>query len=131
MENIKLNFALVCDYAFFSDKSKLNIIGIFQSIIQSQFPHTHQQMFVVTNVSFKEDRTYVQKIRLIKSDTNTDIMTPLEFKADVKKPPNKTKAELGIVAQLNAVKFPQAGEYKFLIEIDGKVVEELILNVGI
>jgi hypothetical protein len=51
MANPKLNFAHICDYAFFGEAGKVNIIGIFKNITVLKLPAVHPQMFIVTNIT--------------------------------------------------------------------------------
>lgn len=129
MENIKLNFAVLCDYAFFSDSSKPNIIGIFQNIVAPNFPYKHPQMFIVTNVSFQAEGKYKEVVRLISKKTGVDILPPLEFDLDVKKISGKDTTEVGIVGQINEISFPEQGEYCFRIEMNNELLSEIPLSV--
>jgi len=62
MENVKLNFAHICDYASFSEGGKLNISGIFKNVNSAEFPITLSQMFIVVNILVDTAGTYEETI---------------------------------------------------------------------
>jgi hypothetical protein len=128
-ENIKLNFAILCDYAFFSEGGKLNIIGIFKNISPVSFPYSHPQMFVTTNILVKTDGEHNEIIKLVRDGDEVDIMEPLNIKLNVLRD-RKDSAELGFLGQLNGIKFEKEGKYIFKIYMDGVIIGEIPLEVS-
>lgn len=126
MDEIKTNFAFICDYASFSEGAKLNILGIFSNINTVKIPITQPQLYFVANLSFKQIGLYKVAVRL-QSPSREDIIKPLEFDASIK---SSLTNEFGILAQINAVSFSTEGKYVFRVFVDDKLVREVPLTVN-
>jgi hypothetical protein len=126
MENVKLNFAHICDYASFGEGGKLNILGIFKNINAAKFPVIHPQMFIVANILVDTAGTYKEIIKLVREEDGIEIITPFEFNITA----NKANAELGVFGQINAVKFDKEGIYKFKIYVNDNLIKEISLIVN-
>src|SRR3989338_7304339 len=118
----KLNFIHVCDYASMSEGGKVNILGIFKNIFGQNFPVTHTQLYVVSNVSVANSGTYKQKLKLI-DDNNKEIISLQPFSSNVVLGKDGT-AEVGLIANLTALTFPKSGVYKFVLDINEVKVAE-------
>jgi hypothetical protein len=130
-DDIKLNFLHICDYASFGDGGKLNILGIFKNINAPKFPVVHPQLFVVTNVNIAKSGNFKETIRIIDEDNNDIMVSPLEFKLSSTEGLKKDgKAELGVVAQVNNLRFSKTGDYKVQVYIDNKLVGQTPLMVS-
>ena len=128
MENIRLNFAFLCDSAFLSEGDKLNIVGIFKNINGILLPIQHPQMFIVTNISIKKEGNYKEQIKIVYSVDKKEIITPLEFNFSAKGIGEK---EFGVLTRLNNIKFDRAGLYKIQIFINDTMLKELPLTINI
>lgn len=126
MENVKLNFAHVCDYASFGEGGKLNIVGIFKSINTVKFPVIHPQMFIVVNITTDSAGTYREIIKFIREEDGIEIIKPLEFNITA----NKDNSELGVLGQINTVKFDKDGVYKFKVYVNDSLIKEIPLIVN-
>jgi hypothetical protein len=127
MENGKLNFLHICDYASFSEGGKLNILGIFENINAPSIPYAHPQMFIVSNVSFKKSGN-IKKVIKIVSDDNIEI-AKLEFSVNVKIPADKKTANIGVAGQLNGTRFEKFGKYKIQVFINDKLIGENEISI--
>lgn len=125
MAEPKLNFAHLCDYAFFSDMGKLNIMGIFKSINAQKFPAVHPQMFVVTNISIEKGKSYEGKIKLKKKSDGKQIGEPIIINFSLPFSGGDLKAEISFIGQVNGVSFDEAGEYFFEIYVGETLIGEL------
>ena len=126
MENVKLNFAHICDYASISEGGKLNVSGIFKSINVVKFPAIHLQMFIVVNIIVDTAGTYKETIKFIKESDGIEIIKPLEFNLVT----NKGNSELGVFGQISNVKFNEEGIYKFKIYVNDNLIKEIPLVVN-
>ena len=48
---MKLQYALLCDYAFLSVDRKVNIIGVFETISAQKFPVSHPKFVIVGSIT--------------------------------------------------------------------------------
>jgi len=127
MSNIKLNFIHICDYASLADGEKLNVMGIFKNIFGFQLPIIHLQMFIVSNITVSEIREYIQTLRLVNS-SGVDIISPIKLSSSVI---NENNKDIGLLIQLNSVKFEKEGEYRFILDVNGEKVGEVPLLVSL
>ena len=124
MENIRLNFAHICENAFLSQDGKINIIGDFDRIsIKRQIPEAPLffSFYVVTNFTVDPDKQYTQEILLINTINGSEIAKQ-KVEQDIK------NEKIGIIAQFN-VQFPSEGLYKIVIKLNGSLYNELPLKV--
>ena len=128
MENIKSNFAFLCDMAFFSEGGKLNIIGVFKNIFGHKLPIVHPQMYIVSSVSIKGDGNYEEVVKIIKLKDNVEIVSPLKFNLAVK---GGQGAEFGIIGQLANIKFEEAGQYEIQIFINDEMIKKIPFSITI
>lgn len=127
MKNIKLNFGFVCDYAFFSEGQKLNIIGTFKNISVSSVPAKHSQMFIVTNASVDESGDYEQVLKLVREEDGVELNN-IKINLTVNKVGDEP-AELGFLGQLNDLVFEKEGKYSFKLFINGDLIGEVPLQI--
>jgi len=128
MENIKSNFAFLCDQAFFSEGGKLNVIGIFKNINGKNPPIVHPQMFIVSSVYLKGAGKYEKEIKIIRMRDNFELVSPLKFYLVVE---GDQEAEFGVVGQLANVKFDEAGDYEVQILVNSKLINKIPFKVSI
>lgn len=126
MENVKLNFVHICDYASFSEGRKLNILGIFKNINAVKFPVIHPQMFIVVNITVNTAGAYKEVIKFIREEDDVEIIKPLEFNITA----NKGNSEFGVFGQINSVKFDKDGIYKFKVYVNDNLIQEIPLIVN-
>lgn len=126
--NAKLNYVHVCDYASFSDNGKINILGIFESIMAKKLPAIHPQMFIVSNISIGDNGNHEKVIKILSQD-NIEI-SKLNFQLNnIKIPTGKKYLEFGVMGQMNGVKFDNYGTYKIQVLINGVIIGEKELNI--
>src|SRR3990167_2750192 len=107
MNDLKLDFAIICDNAFLDANGKLNINGVFDTIKSTGFPAAHKNMSIVIKMKMPEGLyNEIVKIKKDKSGTHQFIQ---HF--------------------INTI-FPEAGDYAVEIHINGNLIEtsKLILE---
>lgn len=115
MADVKLNYVIIADNAFFSQENNtLNIIGIFDRIAVKDFPALHSKLSIVTSCSGPK-ATYEQKLILKRSDGTGPAM---ELKGEVKILEEGQKAQL--IANIISIPLISKGEYRVNVEINGK-----------
>ncbi len=122
----KLNFAHVCENAFLSRDSKVNIIGDFDQIVTTKKISPEDPLlyrfYVVTNFSVESEKKYTQEIFLINTANNNEIIGK-------KIEQNSGKdGKIGLILNLDA-KFSEAGLYKIVIKLDCVLYNEIQLKV--
>ena len=111
MENVKLNFVIVCDNAFIAQGSNsLNIIGVFDRIGAQQFPVMFPRLYVVTNFSGTPG-SYTQRI-VFRAKKNDEIIAKLESSGIVIA---GTGQKAQFIGSFFGLSFPEKDEY--IIEV--------------
>lgn len=128
---MKLNFGFICDYASFGEAGKLNILGIFKNINGSSLPLVHPQLYVVVNVMIDKPGNHKEVIKLVAKEDGREIISPLEFNLSAPADATGKKIELGVMGQINNIKFEKAGEYIFKVLVNNEIVGEIPLTVHI
>ena len=126
---MKVQLAVVADFANISVEGKLNVMGVFNGIYAEQVPTTHLKMHLVMQYLIEgADRDKTRHIVIKLHDTHNVDLLGLEgsqrFPAD---------APLGVavpqIVELNFVRFDEFGEYRFSIEIDEHEVASIPFRV--
>lgn len=116
MENVKLNFVIVCDNAFMAQISNtLNIIGVFDKIEAKDFPAIYPRLFVVTNVS-GDPGVYMQKI-VFRGKQSNKIIAKLEAQLMI----NGVGQKAQFVGSFFGLTFPEKDEYLVEVYINDKL----------
>jgi hypothetical protein len=107
MAEIKVNYALLCDYAFLTAEKKPAIIGVFKNISAAEFPVTYPKFFVVANLEFFDINGSVEIEFSIKDGTGTDVLAPLVFNTEIK----GKRVDINFVADVSLVVFNKPGKH--------------------
>jgi hypothetical protein len=128
---MKIDFAVVCDYALIDRYGKLSVLGIFHHIWVSQFPTVHPRLHLV--IRLKGARTEIGehkvRIRLIDSDGREIINGDGEVNFS-EPPAGVLEVEAGAVLVFD-VPFEKAGKYQFEIEVDNAVHTAVPVTVSL
>lgn len=128
---MKIDFAVVCDYAIIDQYGKLSVMGIFQHIWVAQFPALHPRLHLV--IHLKGKRTEIGKhdvsIRLT-GENNKEIITGKGTVTFAEPPAGVMEVEAGTVLVFD-VPFPHAGRYQFEIELDDDIEAEVPLTIAL
>lgn len=128
---MKIDFAVVCDYAIIDQYGKLSVLGIFQHIWVSQFPTVHPRLHLV--VRLKGTRTEVGQhkvqIRLV-DDQQKEIIKGDGTVAFSEPPAGVLEVEAGAVLVFD-VPFEREGRYEFVIAVDSETVTAVPVTVAL
>lgn len=112
---VKLDYMIVCDNAYFSDDKKLFIEGVFEKIESPGFPAAHKKMSIVAQISNVSVGDHPIELMLENSSGQKSMMS------------NTLKKEaLGghkLIFNLFDTLFVDEGVYKFKLKIDGVILE--------
>jgi len=123
-ENIKLNFAHICENAFITEGSKnLNIIGIFENINAIKFPAVHPKFSVVTVIQGNMGK-YEQILTITNEKTKEEI-SRIAGQSNISVLNGKTI----FIGTFVMTKFPLQGKYLVNIFIDNNKIGTVEFNV--
>lgn len=114
MENIKLNFAHICENAFLTQDGKLCVIGDFDRVSikrQNKESSLFFSFYVVTNFSVVSGKEYIQKISLVNTKDGESLYTTPEIKQ------TSTEGKIGMLLRMDII-FPGSGKYKVIVRLD-------------
>ncbi len=130
MENVKLNFAHLCDMAFLSQEGKANIIGIFKVILSQQFPIIHPKLSVILNLSTDGNiGKHKGVIKITKKENADPIVPKLGFEFEVRKTENNNDNEINLIGDISGIKFENPGDYLVRISIDDNEIKTISFSV--
>lgn len=116
---MKVDFAVVCDYALVDQYGKLSVLGIFQHIWVAKFPTVHPRLHLV--VRLKGKRTEIGQHQLairLKDEGGNEILSGTGTVTFNEPPAGILEIEAGTVLAFD-VPFQVAGRYEFEIRVDG------------
>ncbi len=125
MDELKVSFFLIADYAFAGESGKLGIIGIFDILGTTDFPRQHPIMYVVVNFKGIPSSTHEVEFQII-SPSGKELLLP--------KPP-KLKFTLSaagsgnVIQSLLGVEFQEPGVHKINLMIHDQKIAETNLSV--
>lgn len=115
---MKIPVAFLADEANVSQEGKLNVLGIFDRISASAFPITHPRMVFAFRVQAEypdSGRPFPVRVRLMDEDGGILFEASGEIGAPQVKPGEFMTANQ--IFTLVGTRFPQAGSYKFVVNL--------------
>jgi len=117
------NFAHICENASITSDGRVNILGIFTSIIASSKLFVYGPFSVVFNFTPGDKNPHELKI-LIRSLSNEDI-----FNFDDKiGPATDDNSALGYILNIRRVKLEEEGEHFIVFYVDNNLIHKLSFN---
>lgn len=125
MDEPKLNFLHICEYAHVSD-GKLSIIDVFDNIWSAKEPITNPKFFIVTNVTYKDRRSFNLSVKIFHPITENEIAgTSKEITKD-----NESGSH-NLISMFINTSFPNWGRYKIKVFIDNNELDgNYYLNIS-
>jgi Family of unknown function (DUF6941) len=116
---MKIDLAVVCDYALIDQYGKLSVLGIFQHIWVQEFPAVHPRLHLVLRLKGKrtEIGQHALAIRLV-DDADTEVLSGGGAVAFNEPAAGVIDIEAGTVLVFD-VPFEREGRYRFEISVDG------------
>ena len=128
---MKIDLALLCDYALIDQYGKLSVMGIFEHIWVHRLPVVHPRLHLVMRL--KGRRTELGEhpvgIKLLDVDDN-EIISGDGTVTFAEPPAGVTEVEAGTVLVFD-VPLDHAGDYRFEISVDDEHSATVPLTVGV
>lgn len=119
---MEIPLALLADYANVTAEGKLNIMGIFDSIlVPGKFPVTHVQMRLIFRLRIsvaERGQTKTLEIKLVDSDGKSllSLTAPLQIPQNLP----LQQPDIPQILELNNLVLPKQGDYAFHILVNGE-----------
>ncbi|MBI3982649.1 MAG: hypothetical protein HY337_07035 [Gemmatimonadetes bacterium] len=127
---MRLEFAVVCDYAIVDQYGKLSVLGIFQHIWVAQFPALHPRLHLVLRLRGKRTEVGEHPVRIrLCDEAGVEILNGSGTVVFAEPAAGITEVEAGAVLVFD-VPFPHAGRYAFEITVDREVQATVPLTVA-
>lgn len=128
---MKIDLALVCDYAIIDQYGKLSVLGIFEHIWVHEFPVVHPRLHLVMRLKGRrtEIGEHAVNIRLVDED-GEEVISGDGTVTFAEPPAGVVEIEAGTVLLFD-VPFDDPGTYTFEISIDGEVASFVPITVAL
>jgi len=127
---MKLDFAVVADYALIDQQGKLSIIGIFQHVWVSAFPTVNARTHLVLRVRGRRTEVGTHAIRIRFVDAEGKELLGGEGTVQFGEPvAGVTELEAGAVLVFD-VPLPRPGQFAFEISLDGELATRVPLTAA-
>ncbi len=126
---MNIQVAVLCDSAT-EYQNRLCILGIFDTIRTHQLPATKSQCSIALQILWTkiEEGTHTIKTRFMDDDGNPTLK-PVNSSVEVLIPPKSSFVSTNHILNIQQLKFTKSGNYLIVIDIDGKMVTEIQLQV--
>ncbi len=128
---MKIDFAVICDYAILDQYGKLSVMGIFQHIWVAQFPTVHPRLHLVLRL--RGSRTEIGKHDVSIQLTDQDGVEIISGNGSVnlgEPPAGILEVESGAVLVFD-VPFTHEGRYEFAITVDDDISTTVPVTVSL
>jgi hypothetical protein len=118
---MKIDFAVVCDYAIIDQYGKLSVMGIFHHIWVSQFPSVHPRLHLVIRLKGARTEIGEHKVNIKLTDEEGREIITGDGSVNFSEPPaGVLEVEAGAVLVFD-VPFEKPGRHEFEIEVDSEI----------
>ncbi len=128
---VRVDLAVLADYATVTDDKKLVIVGVFDSILAKSFPALHPSMYVALRICLgpADNGDHTLSLRIVDPDGHT-VAPELKANFTVNAPLNDDQeGALQLVMGMGNMKFEVCGPYAVYILIDDRYEETVSLSL--
>jgi hypothetical protein len=128
---VKVDLAVLCDYALIDQYGKLSVMGIFEHIWVHRFPVVHPRLHLVIRLKGRRTELGEHSVRIRLTDEEGKEIISGDGRVTFAEPPaGIVEVEAGTVLVFD-VPLEHAGPYRFDITIDGEHAAAIPLTVGL
>ncbi len=126
---MNIQVAVLCDSAT-EYQNRLCILGIFDTIRTHKLPATKPQCSIALQVLWTkiEEGSHTIKTKFMDDDGNPTLK-PVNSPVEVLIPPKSSFVTTNHILNIQQLKFTRTGNYLIVVDIDGKMVTEIQLQV--
>lgn len=129
-----VSLALLADYANMTADGKLNILGLFDTIVTDRFPAVHPQMQLIFQLEAHPSEAGKQKqveVRLMTEDGRTVLAMSSDMALQLKDTlqPIAEMMKSQQIIGFHGVRFEKPGTYQFAILVNGDTKKTISLKV--
>jgi Family of unknown function (DUF6941) len=127
---VRVNLALLADYANVSREGKLNILGIFDTIYARSFPITHPHMQLVIRFEAEAaEAGQTRQVEVVLQEQDGEALFRLPTAMTVQRGELGEAVRADHILALNNVAFARPGRYAFRVLVDGHEAARVPLRV--
>lgn len=128
---LRVDFAVLADYALIDQHGKLSVLGIFQHVWVEQFPAMHPRTHLVVRVRGRRTEIGSHHLRIRFVDDQDQELLGGEGTVQFGEPPaGVTEVEAGAILVFD-VPLPRPGHYAFEITLAGNPPVRVPLSAGV
>lgn len=127
---MQLILSLACEDARQRPDGRLDFVGVFDELQAPGFPAAQDRMTVVFVMEWAPEEHGRREFRADLVDERDRKVLTIEGHTDVAPRPSGGPARTQLIMPLERVVFPEAGRYRFYLEVDGHVTPAFSLRVG-
>lgn len=127
---MRIDLAVVADYASVTQDGKLVIAGVFTRILAHQMPWQHPTMSLVFRVDVHtgEPREHHVRVACIDPD-GKELLPPIEQRISVGPETDAAESSANLIFAAGGVTFPKPGRYSFEVFVDDQHAAEVPFEV--
>ncbi len=126
---MQVRIAALADYASISLGDKLNILGIFTTIMARTEPIVHAQMHLVVQFEFDFTEAGKKDARIVLLDEGGKEILSLGGEITAPRAAPGEAATVNQIIVLNNVSFPHFGRYEFRVLLNGRLEATIPVTV--
>jgi len=128
---MRIDLALLCDYALVDRNNKLTAAGIFRGLAGPSLPFTHPRMYLalalVVETTDRGDHDLV--LRLIDPD-GSEVIRPLNARIHVDRTDPTSEGIINLVLELSGVTFRTTGTHCLDLFLENRFAHRVELDVA-
>jgi hypothetical protein len=126
---VKVQLALVCDYALIDQQGKLSVLGIFERIWVERFPAIHPRLHLVLRLKGRRTEIGQHPVVIVLQDPDGREVLRGEGQVQIGEPPaGVTEVEAGAVLAFD-IPLEKPGVHTFQVDVDGQRSASIPISV--
>lgn len=127
---MRISLAILCDHANVSHDGKLNVLGVFNTLNVTQLPAVHPQMhFVLTFEADFVEAGGEHALQIRCTAPSGENLFKLDSALKIGNQAPGPRMRHNQILGLNNLKFEEAGDHTFIVNVDGETLTETLLDV--